>query len=53
VTVRTFPNNLTAKMFGYEPKPNFTVENEKSISSAPRVDFGSPPPTGPASSPAR
>ncbi|HZX33663.1 MAG TPA: LemA family protein [Rhodocyclaceae bacterium] len=47
VTVRTFPNNLTAKMFGYEPKPNFTVENERSISTAPRVDFGSPPPAAP------
>ena len=40
VTVRTFPNNLTAKMFGYKTKPNFTVENEKAISTAPKVDFG-------------
>ncbi len=40
VTVRSFPNNLTAMMFGYQPKPSFTVENEKSISSAPKVDFG-------------
>ena len=24
VTVRTFPNNLTAKMFGFQVKPNFT-----------------------------
>jgi LemA protein len=40
VSVRTFPNNLTAKMFGYEVKPNFSVENEKAISVAPKVDFG-------------
>jgi LemA protein len=40
VTVRSFPTNITAKMFGYQPKPSFTVENEKSISTAPKVDFG-------------
>jgi LemA protein len=40
VTVRSFPTNITAKMFGYQPKPSFTVENEKSISNAPKVDFG-------------
>jgi LemA protein len=40
VAVRSFPNNLTAMMFGYDPKPTFTVENEKAISSAPKVDFG-------------
>lgn len=40
VAVRSFPNNLTAMMFGYDPKPTFTVENEQAISSAPKVDFG-------------
>jgi LemA protein len=40
VSVRTFPNNLTAMAFGYKPKANFTVENEKAISTAPKVDFG-------------
>lgn len=40
VAVRSFPNNLTAMMFGYQPKPSFSVENEKAISSAPKVDFG-------------
>jgi LemA protein len=40
VQVRSFPTNLTAMMFGYEVKPSFTVENEKSISTAPKVDFG-------------
>ncbi len=39
VAVRTFPNNLTAKMFGYKAKPSFTVENEQAISTAPKVDF--------------
>jgi len=40
VLARSFPTNLTAKMFGYQPKPSFTVENERSISTAPKVDFG-------------
>jgi LemA protein len=40
VAVRTFPNNLTAMIFGYEVKPNFSVENEKAISTAPTVNFG-------------
>ncbi len=42
VTVRSFPSNLTAMMFGFKTKPNFTVENEKEISRAPRVEFGAP-----------
>lgn len=40
-TVRSFPSNLTAMMFGMEVKPSFTVENEKAISTAPKVDFNS------------
>ncbi len=44
VTVRSFPGNLTAMMFGYKPKPNFTVENEAVISKPPNVDFGAPAP---------
>ena len=47
--IRTFPNNLTAKLFGYTVKPNFTVENEKAISTAPTVDFGTPAPAPAAS----
>ena len=39
VTVRSFPSNLTAMAFGYKTKPNFTVENEKEISTAPKMDF--------------
>ena len=42
VSVRSFPNNLTAMMFGYKAKPNFTVENEAAISKPPSVDFGAP-----------
>jgi LemA protein len=34
-------------IFGYKEKPNFTVENEAQISSAPNVDFGTPPPPAP------
>jgi len=41
ITVRSFPNNLTAMAFGYKAKPSFTVENEKEISKAPAVDFNS------------
>ncbi len=44
VGIRTFPNNLTAMAFGYKEKPNFQVENEKEISSAPKVDFNLGPP---------
>jgi len=40
VTVRQFPNNLTAMAFGYRPKANFAVENEREISRPPKVDFG-------------
>lgn len=40
VTVREFPTNLTANMFGHDVKPNFTVENEREISRPPTVDFG-------------
>ncbi|MEC4718073.1 LemA family protein [Noviherbaspirillum sp. CPCC 100848] len=39
VTVRSFPSNLTAMAMGYKPKPNFAVENEKEISTPPKVDF--------------
>ncbi len=40
VAVRSFPENLTAMMFGYKTKPSFAVENEKAISVAPTVEFG-------------
>jgi LemA protein len=38
-TVRSFPTNLTAMMFGHKEKPQFTVENEKAIAAPPKVDF--------------
>lgn len=43
-TVRSFPTNLTAKMFGHALRPNFAVENEAEISRPPAVDFGAPQP---------
>jgi len=43
VTVRSFPSNLTAKAFGFPVKANFAVENEKSISKPPTVDFATAP----------
>lgn len=48
VTVRSFPSNLTAMLFGYDTKPSFTVENERAISRPPTVDFGTPAPAAPA-----
>ena len=39
VYIRQFPQNLTAKMFGYKEKASFTVENEKAIATPPKVDF--------------
>ncbi len=42
ITVRSFPSNLTAMIFGFKVKPSFTVENEQAISVAPKVDFGAP-----------
>lgn len=39
ITVRSFPVNTTAMMFGYKVKPNFTVENEATIRTPPKVDF--------------
>jgi LemA protein len=39
VLARSFPTNITAKVFGYPPKPTFSVENEAEISKPPKVDF--------------
>jgi LemA protein len=47
VLVRQFPVNLTAMVFGYKTKANFTVENERDISTAPKVDFNKPAPAAP------
>ncbi len=48
VTVRSFPVNLTAKVFGFQVKPNFTVANEQQISTAPTVSFDTATPATPA-----
>lgn len=42
VTVRRFPGNLTAMLFGYKVKPNFAVDNEKELAKPPKVDFSAP-----------
>ena len=44
--IRSFPQVVTAKIFGYQVKPNFAVENEAQISNAPEVKFntGAPAP---------
>ena len=39
VLARSFPTNLTAMVFGYQPKAGFTVANEAQISAPPVVDF--------------
>ncbi len=51
VTVRQFPTNLTAMLFKFAVKPNFTVENEAAIAKPPSVEFGAPSPS-PAPAPA-
>jgi LemA protein len=54
VTVRKFPTNLTAMIFGYDVKPNFAVENEAAIAKPPTVDFSAPaaaPATAPTPAP--
>ena len=54
VSVRSFPTNLTAMVFGMQVKPNFSVENERAMSTAPAVDFSNTPPKqeAPANAPA-
>lgn len=44
ITVRSFPTNLTARMFGHRTKPNFTVENETQLARPPAVEFSTAPP---------
>jgi LemA protein len=39
-TVRSFPSNLTAMLFGHEVKPTFSVDNEAELTKPPAVDFG-------------
>lgn len=51
ILTRQFPSNLTAMLFGYKLKEQFTVENEKAISVAPKVDFNAPA-AAPAPTPA-
>jgi LemA protein len=50
-TVRVFPSNLTAKIFGFQVKPNFTVANEQQIATAPTVSFDTSTPGTPSPNP--
>jgi LemA protein len=52
-TVRSFPSNLTAMMFGMKVKPSFTVENEAAIARPPEVNFDTTTPSNPAPAPAQ
>jgi LemA protein len=49
--IRQFPQVITAKMFGYKQKPNFSVENEAQMARPPAVDFGTAPANPPAQQP--
>lgn len=49
-TVRVFPNNLTAMVIGSKTKANFAVEDEKTLSAPPAINFGAPAATPPAAS---
>jgi LemA protein len=40
ITVRSFPTNLTAMLFGFKQKPQFAVEDEKALAKPPTVEFG-------------
>jgi LemA protein len=51
VVVRSFPSNLTAMLFSFREKPQFTVESEKEIIKAPKVDFSAPAAPSPVSPP--
>jgi LemA protein len=49
--VRTFPNNLTAMVMGWKTKANFTVDDEKAISTPPAIKFDAPAPAAAPASP--
>jgi len=52
-TVRSFPSNLTAKMFDFQMKPNFSVPNEQAVAAPPVVDFGTSRPGPTSAAPAQ
>ena len=49
--IRSFPQLITAKIFGHKEKPNFSVENEAQIQRAPAVEFGTAPTPAPQPQP--
>ena len=48
ISVRTFPNSLTAMVMGWKTKPNFTVDDEKAMSEPPAIKFDTPAKPAPA-----
>jgi LemA protein len=46
VTVRRFPSNLTAMLFGFQVKAQFAVQDEKEVARPPTVTFDSTTPAG-------
>ncbi|MCX7149552.1 MAG: LemA family protein [Rhodocyclales bacterium] len=52
ISVRTFPNSLTASVMGWKIKANFTVDDEKAISTPPAIKFNAPPAAPDAPAPA-
>lgn len=52
ISVRTFPNNLTAMLMGWQTKANFTVDDEKAMSAPPAIKFDAPAAAAPAAAPA-
>ncbi len=53
VSVRTFPNSVTASVMGWKTKANFTVEDEKAMSTPPAIKFDAPAPAAAASAAAK
>jgi LemA protein len=51
ISVRTFPNNLTAMVMGWKTKANFTVDDEKAMSAPPAIKFDAPAPAAAPASP--
>lgn len=39
VVIRKFPSNITAKVFDYNVKPQFNVEDQASVTKAPEINF--------------
>jgi len=51
ISVRTFPNSMTASVMGWKTKANFTVDDEKAMATPPAIKFDAPA-ARPAAAPA-